>query len=430
MRPFGVPVDPPGVTATVAEPATGYAHKLDEPTADETPRQRAQPSTPKIAPAGPRSADRTKRGKGRKTVLLTLTEHCNLDCTYCFEKQKSKRSMDIQLAKHIVKTECLGSDDFDEIEFDLFGGEPTLRKVDIVNLVDWSLDQRFAKPHLFFLQTNGTLMDRDFRRWLHRRRGYVYVGLSLDGTPETQNKNRSNSYNRIDSKFFASSYPDQPVRMTVHTETVRNLFKDVVHLHELGFREIETVFASGVAWGSEQTDGIVAAELRKLCDYYLQRPDLKECSALDMYLPGVLQRSRQVQKWCGTGDSVISYAPDGTIYPCQAFQPMAAGAGKHVPLGAFDIWADVNCSASPCSDCLLEHICPSCYGMNYVLRGDTLRRDRGMCNIVKLCTLAAAYLTAKRIEQGVISLEPRDLYQTIKAIREVQRLTIIGSSTS
>lgn len=29
----------------------------------------------------------------RKIVILTLTENCNLDCIYCFEKAKTKKLM-------------------------------------------------------------------------------------------------------------------------------------------------------------------------------------------------------------------------------------------------------------------------------------------------------------------------------------------------
>ena len=61
-----------------------------------------------------------------KTVTLTLTQACNLSCTYCYEHHKSNRRMSVETAKSIVDYELKNFADFEGIEFDLFGGEPFL----------------------------------------------------------------------------------------------------------------------------------------------------------------------------------------------------------------------------------------------------------------------------------------------------------------
>ena len=38
-----------------------------------------------------------------KQVTLVLTEKCNLNCTYCYENNKSRRTMSWEIAKKIIR---------------------------------------------------------------------------------------------------------------------------------------------------------------------------------------------------------------------------------------------------------------------------------------------------------------------------------------
>jgi len=49
----------------------------------------------------------------RKTIMLTITEHCNLNCKYCYEKNKSLRTMSLKTALSIVEAELTKDDGFD-----------------------------------------------------------------------------------------------------------------------------------------------------------------------------------------------------------------------------------------------------------------------------------------------------------------------------
>jgi uncharacterized protein len=354
----------------------------------------------------------------RRVVVLTMTESCNLSCAYCFERSKTPRHMDIQVAKNAVDHEFRTSDGFDEIEFDLFGGEPTIRQAQIRELVEWTYAQAFVKPFLFFLETNGTLIRGEFQDWLIAHRDEVRVGLSLDGTKATHDTNRSKSYDDIDIPFFVRNYPDQPVRMTVNNATIGNLFNDVVHLHSIGFSEVTATFAHGIAW-DECTD-VLQRECLKLCDFYLEHPELTECSIFDMNLPAILQPGRRAEKWCGTGTSMVSYGIDGKRYPCHTFQANTTGSERAISTGAIDFSAIADFRDPTCSQCLLEPVCPNCYGMNYVAHGDIFRRDRNNCWIVKIRALAVSYLRAKQIERNPNWKGDAETYHTIAAIRAIQ----------
>ncbi len=356
----------------------------------------------------------------RKIVMLTLTENCNLNCVYCFEKAKTKKVMSIETAKNAIIHEFKNSDGFDEIEIDLFGGEPTLCMDVIKELVDWTYNQKFKKPYIFFLETNGILVHGEIQEWLLKNTEYVCAGLSLDGMRETHNKNRSDSYDKIDIDFFVKNYPDQSVRMTINNTTISTLSKDIIHLHSLGFDKVASTFAHGVDWNIDNLAEILGDELQKLCNFYLANPDLKECSIFDMELTKIVQTDRKQEKWCGTGTHMVSYDINGESYPCHTFQENTTVNSTPIKLKDFDFGCVSNFGDKKCLNCIFESICPTCYGMNYVNNGNMFDRDKSLCNIVKITALALSYLRAKQIEMNIEKMEPSEVYQTIQAIELVQ----------
>ena len=58
----------------------------------------------------------------KKTIILTLTENCNLNCVYCYETNKSDKRISLDLAKDKVIEHMKNASGVDEIEIDLFGG--------------------------------------------------------------------------------------------------------------------------------------------------------------------------------------------------------------------------------------------------------------------------------------------------------------------
>lgn len=358
----------------------------------------------------------------RRIVILTVTESCNLNCVYCYEKSKTKREMSIEKAKEIISYEFENSPTFDEIEIDLFGGEPTLRKKFIKEIVEWVKTSKFKKPFIFYIDTNGTLIKGEFKEWLLKNKEYVWVGLSLDGTPESHNKNRSNSYSSIDIPFFIENYPGQSVRMTINNSTVKNLSKDIIHLHTLGFSEVTATFANGINWDFELIKEDLISEIKKLIDFYTENPKLKPCSIFDMKLPEILNQNVPISKWCGCGTNMVSYTTDGISYPCHTFQPNTSGCNELVNID-FDSINDFN--DIECRSCLIERICSNCYGLNLNERNNILSRDKRMCGIHKVRALATSMLLSEQIESGIKDFDPNELYQIIEAIELIQsELTI------
>ena len=61
-----------------------------------------------------------------KTLMLILTENCNLNCVYCYEHHKTLDDMPFETAKKAIDAEFHDLDQYEHGEIELFGGEPFL----------------------------------------------------------------------------------------------------------------------------------------------------------------------------------------------------------------------------------------------------------------------------------------------------------------
>jgi len=132
---------------------------------------------------------------GIHVVAKPIGPACNLDCEYCFYLEKQ--------ALYGAATDCRMSDEVlaafirkyveDQptpvVEFVWQGGEPSLLGVDFFQRVI-ELQQHFAgrKTITNSLQTNGTLLDDEWCRFLKRHN--FMVGISLDGPREIHDRYR------------------------------------------------------------------------------------------------------------------------------------------------------------------------------------------------------------------------------------------------
>ena len=261
-------------------------------------------------------------------------------------------------------------------------------------------------------------MHDEIKDWLYQNRHQFYIGLSLDGTQQMHNTNRSKSFSRIDADFFAKTWADQPIKMTISQETLPNLAEGVIFLHSLGF-EISNNFAVGIDWTNSQNKELAYQELNKLVEYYLQNPDIEPCSLMDMKIEYL---DYPAKKWCGVGTHMVVFDVDGTSYPCQSFLPMTVGKEKADTSHSIDFKAlEQSLTSSECEDCILLPICPTCYGSNYNVSGDLTKKDSNLCQLTKIRASACAYLKAKKLlmKEDVSELSVEE-YQTVKSALQIQ----------
>ncbi len=335
--------------------------------------------------------------KRQRTVTLTLTQACNLNCTYCYEEHKSGKTMDFETAKAIVDREFLNWDGNSAFEFDLFGGEPFLAFDVLRKITEYICDNKGDIPCTVFATTNGTLVHGEIQEWLKKQECFV-CGLSLDGTRAMHNVNRSDSYDDIDLDFFLETYPLQDVKMTVSCETLPYLAEGVIDMHKKGFY-VSCNLAFGIDWSNPVYVDVLNRELYKLIDFYLENPNIEPCSMLEMGIYNVGTHENQAVRYCGAGKYMCSYDVTGIDYPCQFFMPISLGEKRAVKAREIvfpDEYIPEQELDVKCRDCVIRSACPNCFGSNYASTGNIYKRDENLCKLTKIIIKARSYFKAKQ----------------------------------
>ncbi|MEI6516708.1 MAG: anaerobic sulfatase maturase [bacterium] len=126
-------------------------------------------------------------GRRFNVMIKPAGSACNLNCTYCFYLSKavlpggpgtgrlSDATLELLIRQYIEGVTS------PEVVFFWQGGEPTLMGMEFFKRVV-ELEQKYARPNQIIqndLQTNGTLLDEEWCRFLKEHR--FLVGLSIDG---------------------------------------------------------------------------------------------------------------------------------------------------------------------------------------------------------------------------------------------------------
>lgn len=115
-------------------------------------------------------------------ILMDPTSACNLHCTGCWAAEYGNRlNLTFEEMDNVIRQgKELG------IYFYMYtGGEPLVRKADIIRLCEKHNDCAFLA------YTNGTLIDQPFCQEM-KRVGNLYLAISLEGTPEVNDLRRGN----------------------------------------------------------------------------------------------------------------------------------------------------------------------------------------------------------------------------------------------
>ncbi len=364
----------------------------------------------------------------QKNVMLTITEKCNLNCTYCFETKKRNRSMEFETAKKIIDAEMIESNEYEEILFDFMGGEPFVEFELMRKICEYTWSKKWPKKYLFFASTNGTLIKNEVQDWLRLHKDKFVCGLSLDGTKEMHDKNRCNSFDDIDISFFVETWPLQEAKMTVAPETIPQLYDGITFIHNLGFK-LKTNLAYGPDWRGEEIKQAYQLQLQKLIDFYTENDNIEPTSLLNVDLSSVAYPKEPLRKWCGMGGQMVAYDIDGKKYPCHFFQEMSSNG---MPVD--DVW-NVDYSTihqsenNPCRKCILKNSCPTCYGYNYSISGNYCVKDPAMCELNKLAAVATSTLSFRKMKRKYnndFSKISKSDEEIIKAVCLVQQAAETG----
>lgn len=277
-----------------------------------------------------------KQNKSVKALCLHIAHDCNLKCQYCFASEgdyKSGKSlMSYKVAKKSVDYLVKNSKYRKNIEIDFFGGEPLLNFEVVKKTVFYAkeIEKMCDKRFYFTLTTNGVLLDQEKNEFLNQ---YVdNVVISIDGRKEIHDQLRPNragfgSYDRIvplTKELVAGRNGKRYFVRGTFTAFNKDFAKDVMHLADLGFKEIsiEPVVGSGKDLHFKASDiDCLLNEYENLASQYTQR--LADDKSFNFYHfninvfdgPCLYKRISA----CGAGGEYLAVSPEGKLYPCHQF---------------------------------------------------------------------------------------------------------------
>ena len=148
-------------------------------------------------------------------------------------------------------------------------------------------------------------------------------------------------------------------------------------------------------------------QLKIVSDYIVDNKLDVVVTILDSLLGG---KAKDDKNFCGGTGAMLSFAPDGSAYPCIRYAPISIGVekAKKVRFGSVydglyvtdeqkrvkaDLDAITRTTQSPkeCLECPVSAGCGWCSGMNYEVFGTANKRTTSICWAHKARVLASAY---------------------------------------
>lgn len=302
-------------------------------------------------------------------LILVLTTRCNLRCSYCYHGDLVERR-DMESAT-LEQAFALAASGTGPLHIQLTGGEPCF----VPHLIDEAAERakRLARPVTMGVQTNGTCLNRTVIDLFRRHR--LQVGVSLDGSPQTQESLRGQAAETLRGLMLLEA-EQIPFRVTTVVSDRNADRLDRLAWLLAGFAQargmgIDLLVMKGNAGAnanaphpaeSGQLIRGVEALLKALTAINHQRENPLQLREWDLVKRMLAMPPQPDRSFCQAGlGTSLAVHPDGRFFPCgqtlgdARFEvDIATGSG-------FSAFAAAHLAASKrdCSGCPLELRCPN-----------------------------------------------------------------------
>ena len=214
-----------------------------------------------------------------------------------------------------------------------------------------------------------------------------------------------------ETKFVIGTNPTDKLSSGADSE------ENIVYIHSLGYDITGTNFAEGIDWEDSKYVSIVAQQLEKLCQFYIDHPEIKPVPLINMAIHKCAE-NKEKTKWCGCGEHMVAYETDGSKHPCTFMTPMTFSSDILDSIRDIDYkdpkyFIDEECF----NNCYLNPVCTSCYGANLLSNGKINVRDKSKCELTKIRAVFSAALRAHKILS-----DPSDSPENSKAIIAIKKI--------
>lgn len=301
-----------------------------------------------------------------KTLLVVLSEKCNLDCTYCGVDKWSKKAIDPDL--YLAEFRKMRAEYPEEtIKIDFFGGEPLLQIPLIQEILNGVKDDGNVE---LFMPTNGLLLDKDSVQFLIDNN--IKVSLSFDGLWQDRNRLQLNGKGTVHRFFDKRDLFKQLPGVGCHTMIYKgcyNLLENHLFIkNNFGFNPVLTLVRDVGVWDHNSVEKLKTG-ISEIFDWYIKNPEEEIPNFILFYLRHFINyRARgYVKDNCGAGTDVLMFS-ENKIVPCTRFKDspeMIAAIPQYAKMKE----------------------CESCEVKNYCEKGCLFEQIKNQGPIVELCDI-------------------------------------------
>jgi uncharacterized protein len=367
-----------------------------------------------------------------QSLVLNLTNQCNLSCQYCYEFGEDKvatpegkpKFMDFETAKASVDFLLNQSSGRRAVHITFFGGETLMNFPLLQRVVNYATEQAALRNRAidFSLTTNATLLTPAIIQFLSKNR--IGVTVSIDGPPDLHDKlrvfaNGRGSYDIIAPKVRAllENHRTRPIaaRVTLTagvTDVVRiyRHLKQDLGFQEVGFAPVTTSSNRLYSINDQGMDGVFE-QFRALADEWLAFAVRGELHGFSNVSDTIAELYQGVNKShpCGAGLGLMGVGPSGDIAPCHRFVDSDTHSLGHISEGIdrakqTDFLARGHIGAKyACHTCWARPLCAGgCHHEAFVRYGDTGHPNLHYCDWIRgwtdTCLRIYGTLTAQNPE--------------------------------
>ena len=293
-----------------------------------------------------------KRRQQLSSVHLSLSDRCNLNCTYCYARERvEKRHSLLTLDQYIgIIDDIVGINP--NVVFTLTGGEPLLN----ANCLKIA-EHIKSKGASCYLLSNGILIEENNIQRISDL--FDLVTISVDGpNAQVHSKTRGDNFERV--LHAIDLLRRHNVNYTVSMTVTRD---NIAHVEEMA-----AIFGSNLNYAPYfPVSGDPSALAITGLEYYKALKSAAGVHPLS-YCESTLESSLcdQCHK-CAIGDGEFSISATGDVYPCQLLHTDEFYAGNVQEESILDIYyksealkrcatLDVD-TIEGCKDCAIKYIC-------------------------------------------------------------------------
>ena len=381
-----------------------------------------------------------------KPITFCVTNACQLRCTYCYEQHKGNDYMSFETAKKFIDMILSGEkgaslyispDNSPAVVLEFIGGEPFLA-IDLIDqIVDYWRDTTtelmhpWADKFLISICSNGVdYFNPKVQRFLEKNKNQLSFSVTIDGNKELHNACRvyagttrgcyDEAVKAANDWISRGNYMGS--KMTYAPENINYMHKAMMHMIDLGYKEINSNCAYEPEWSIEDAK-IFYEQGKKIAQDILDRNlDLERDYYIAIFDETFFKPKDEddLQNWCGGNGVMIACDWDGEIYPCIRYMEMSLGNDQpklpigNVEDGIMQCHKHLNCveclknidrrtqSTDECFYCPIAEGCSWCTAWNYQLFGTPDKRCTNICIMHKSRALFNAWFWPRYYEKNNI----------------------------